>query len=51
MPAVQSIASVVVAFNSIVNGSGSFIVTVPKFNSTGFPEASKQSPLSLILTE
>ena len=33
IPEVQSIDSVVEAFNSIDNGSGSLIVTEPKFNS------------------
>ena len=50
VPALQSIGSVDVAFNSTVNSSGSLIVAEPKISSISFPDASKQLPLSFILT-
>ena len=51
IPLEQSIDSVVDAFNSIDNGSGSFIVTEPRSSSIAFPEASVHNPLSFIFTE
>ena len=51
IPSEQLISSVLAEFIPIISGSGSAIVTDPRFYSIVFPALSVHSPLSFIFTE